>query len=50
MVLSQGSSEDIQAFAELALRCVKNKGDERPIVQEVTLELMRIHLLRSKAK
>jgi serine/threonine protein kinase len=48
-VLSEGSSEDIQAFSELALRCVKNKGDERPTMREVTLELSRIqHLIRSK--
>ena len=49
VVLGQGSNEDIQAFAELALRCVKNKGDERPSMREVTIELKRIlQLLRSK--
>ena len=37
--LSQGSNEDIQAFAELALRCIKKKGDERPAMREVMLEL-----------
>ena len=49
VVLDQGSNEDIQAFAELALRCVKNKGDERPSMREVTIELKRIlQLVRSK--
>ncbi|XP_075643684.1 wall-associated receptor kinase 17-like isoform X1 [Castanea sativa] len=49
VVLSQGSNEDIQALAELALRCIKKKGDERPAMREVTLELRRIqHLIRSK--
>ena len=49
VVLSQGSNEDIQAFAELALRCIKKKGDERPAMREVTLELRRIqHLIWSK--
>ncbi|KAK7843410.1 putative wall-associated receptor kinase-like 13 [Quercus suber] len=49
VVLGQGSNEDIQAFAELALRCVKNKGDERPSMREVTIELRRIlQLVRSK--
>ncbi|KAL4598060.1 hypothetical protein ACB092_11G031600 [Castanea dentata] len=51
VVLSEGGNEDIQVFADLALRCVKNKGDERPTVKEVTLKLMRIqHLVRSKAE
>ena len=44
VVLSQGSNEDIQAFAELALKCVK-KGDERLAMREVTLELRRIQHL-----
>ena len=49
MVLGQGSNEDIQAFAELALRCIKSKGDERPSMREVTIELRRIlQLVRSK--
>ena len=49
VVLSQGSNEDIQAFAELALRCIKKKGDERLSMREVTLELRWIqHLIRSK--
>ena len=49
VVLSQGSNEDIQAFAELALRCIKKKGDERPAMREVMLELRQIqHLIRSK--
>nr|XP_023905053.1 putative wall-associated receptor kinase-like 16 [Quercus suber]POE44693.1 putative wall-associated receptor kinase-like 16 [Quercus suber] len=51
VVLTQGSNEDIQAFSELALRCVKDKGNERPTMKEVTLELMRIqNLVRPKAK
>ena len=49
VVRSQGSNEDIQAFAELAMRCIKKKGYERPTMREVTLELRRIqHLIRSK--
>ena len=49
VVLSQGSNEDIQAFSELALRYVKNKGVERPSMREVTIELRRIlQLVRSK--
>ena len=49
VVLSQGINEDIQAFAELALRCIKKKGDEKLSMREVTLELRRIqHLIRSK--
>ncbi|KAL0012562.1 hypothetical protein SO802_007670 [Lithocarpus litseifolius] len=49
VVLSQGSNEDIQAFAELALRCIKKRGDERPAMKEVTLQLRRIqHLIWSK--
>nr|POE95784.1 wall-associated receptor kinase 3 [Quercus suber] len=49
VVLTQGSNEDIQAFSELALRCVKNKGNERLTMKEVTLELMRIqNLVRPK--
>ncbi|KAK7847070.1 putative wall-associated receptor kinase-like 13 [Quercus suber] len=49
VVLSQGSNEDIQAFIELALRCIKKKGDERPSMREVKLELRRIqHLIWSK--
>uniref|UniRef100_A0A2N9I8D1 CCHC-type domain-containing protein n=1 Tax=Fagus sylvatica TaxID=28930 RepID=A0A2N9I8D1_FAGSY len=49
VVQSQGSNEDIQAFAELAMRCIKKKGYERPTMREVTLELRRIqHLIRSK--
>ncbi|KAK7851885.1 putative wall-associated receptor kinase-like 16 [Quercus suber] len=48
-VLSQGSNEDIHAFSELALRCIKKNGDERPAMREVMLELRRIQLLiRSK--
>uniref|UniRef100_A0A2N9ELD0 Protein kinase domain-containing protein n=1 Tax=Fagus sylvatica TaxID=28930 RepID=A0A2N9ELD0_FAGSY len=48
VVQSQGSNEDIQAFAELAMRCIKKKGYERPTMREVTLELRRIqHLIRS---
>ena len=51
VVLSEGSNEDIQVFIDLALRCVKNKGDERPTVKEVTLKLTRIqHLVRSKVE
>ena len=51
VVLSEGSNEDIQVFTNLALRCVKNKGDERPTVKEVTLKFMRIqHLVRSKGE
>ena len=51
VVLSEGSNEDIQVFVDLALRCVENKGDERPTVKEVTLKLMQIqHLVRSKAE
>ena len=47
--LSQGSKEDIQAFTKLALRCIKKKRDERPVMREVTLELRQIqHLIRSK--
>uniref|UniRef100_A0A7N2LA32 Protein kinase domain-containing protein n=1 Tax=Quercus lobata TaxID=97700 RepID=A0A7N2LA32_QUELO len=45
VVLSQGSNEDIQAFAELALKCIKKKGDERLAMREVTLELRRIQHL-----
>ncbi|KAL4598024.1 hypothetical protein ACB092_11G029700 [Castanea dentata] len=41
----QGSNEDIQAFAELALKCIKKKGDERLAMREVTLELRRIQHL-----
>uniref|UniRef100_A0A7N2M7R5 Protein kinase domain-containing protein n=1 Tax=Quercus lobata TaxID=97700 RepID=A0A7N2M7R5_QUELO len=49
VVLSQGSNEDIQAFTELALRCIKKKGDERPAMREVMLEIRRIqHLVWSK--
>ena len=49
MVLSQGSNEDIQAFSELALRCIKKNGDERPTMGEGMLELRWIQLLiRSK--
>ena len=49
VVLSQGSNEDIQAFLELALRYIKNKGVERPSMREVTIELRRIlQLVRSK--
>ena len=49
VVLSQGSNEDIQAFAVLALRCIKKKGDERPAMREVMLELRQIlHLIWSK--
>uniref|UniRef100_A0A2N9EM53 Protein kinase domain-containing protein n=1 Tax=Fagus sylvatica TaxID=28930 RepID=A0A2N9EM53_FAGSY len=34
-------------FAELAMRCIKKKGYERPTMREVTLELRRIqHLIR----
>ena len=48
VVLRQGSNEDIQAFAELALRCINKKRDERPAMREVTPELRRIqHLIRS---
>ena len=39
VVLSQGSNEDIQAFAELVLKCIKKKGDERLAKREVMLEL-----------
>lgn len=45
VVLSQGSNEDIQAFTELALRCIKKKGDERPAIREVMLEIRRIQYL-----
>ena len=49
VVLSQGSNEDIQAFTELALRCIKKNGDERPAMREVMLEIRRIqHLVWSK--
>nr|XP_023908328.1 putative wall-associated receptor kinase-like 13 [Quercus suber] len=49
VVQSQGSNEDIQAFTELALRCIKKKGDERPAKREVMLELRQIqHLIWSK--
>ncbi|XP_030964792.1 wall-associated receptor kinase-like 8 [Quercus lobata] len=49
MVLSQGSNEDIQAFSELALRCIKKNRDERPAMGEGMLELRWIQLLiRSK--
>ena len=51
VVLSKESNEDIQVFIDLALRCVKNKGDERPTVKEVTLKLTQIqHLVRSKVE
>ena len=45
VVLSQGSNEDIQAFAELALKCIKKEGDERLAMREVTLELRPIQHL-----
>ena len=49
VVLSQGSNVDSQAFTELALRCIKKKGDGRPAMREVTLELRWIqHLIWSK--
>ncbi|XP_022744602.1 wall-associated receptor kinase-like 1 [Durio zibethinus] len=44
-VLEEGSREEIQAFAALAFKCVGKKGDERPTMKEVALELRRIHLL-----
>lgn len=48
-VLEEGSIEEIQAFAELAFKCVGKKGDERPTMKEATLELRRIHhLVRTK--
>nr|POE54031.1 hypothetical protein CFP56_47762 [Quercus suber] len=48
VVLRKGSNEDIQAFADRALRCIKKKRDERPAMREATLEFRRIqHLIRS---
>ncbi|KAK7851888.1 wall-associated receptor kinase 1 [Quercus suber] len=38
VVLRKGSNEDIQAFADRALRCIKKKRDERPAMREATLE------------
>ncbi|KAK1282184.1 Somatic embryogenesis receptor kinase 4 [Acorus calamus] len=40
----EGSSEQFQAFAEIALRCTRGKG-ERPEMKEVVLELRRIKRL-----
>ena len=48
VVLRQGSNEDIQAFAKLALRWINKKRDERLAMREVTPVLRRIqHLIRS---
>ncbi|KAK1281497.1 Wall-associated receptor kinase 4 [Acorus calamus] len=43
-IREEGSSEQFQAFAEIALRCTRGKG-ERPAMKEVVLELRRIKRL-----
>ncbi|XVF30407.1 hypothetical protein REPUB_Repub16aG0054600 [Reevesia pubescens] len=51
IVQEEGNREEIQAFAELAFKCVGKKGDERPTMKEVALELRRIHqLVKSEIK
>ncbi|KAF8390881.1 hypothetical protein HHK36_023180 [Tetracentron sinense] len=41
-ILEEGSREDIDAFAELAFRCLRGTGEERPTMKEVVQELRRI--------
>ncbi|KAL5987591.1 hypothetical protein ACLOJK_035340 [Asimina triloba] len=38
-VASQGRVEEVEAVAELARRCLKLRGDERPVMKEVAMEL-----------
>ncbi|KAK1260043.1 Wall-associated receptor kinase-like 4 [Acorus gramineus] len=41
-IREKGSAEQFQAFMEIALRCTREKGEERPAMKEVVLELRRI--------
>ncbi|KAL5981176.1 hypothetical protein ACLOJK_029097 [Asimina triloba] len=41
-ILRKGNMEQLITFAELALRCVSEKGDERPTMKEVATELRLI--------
>ncbi|KAK1281496.1 Wall-associated receptor kinase 3 [Acorus calamus] len=44
-IRGEGSLKQFQAFAEIALRCTRAKGVERPAMKEVVLELRRIKKL-----
>ncbi|KAK1260042.1 Wall-associated receptor kinase-like 1 [Acorus gramineus] len=44
-IRGKGSLEQFQAFAEIALRCTRAKGVERPTMKDVVLELRRIKKL-----
>ncbi|KAL8064532.1 hypothetical protein ABFX02_01G096900 [Erythranthe guttata] len=41
-ILREGSLEQISAMGELVKRCVEMKGDDRPTMKEVTMELERL--------
>ncbi|PKI55487.1 hypothetical protein CRG98_024099 [Punica granatum] len=42
-VLREAATEETQAFAGLAVRCAASRGEERPTMREVAIELRRIH-------
>ncbi|XP_035546550.1 wall-associated receptor kinase 2-like [Juglans regia] len=41
-IIAEGNQEQIQQFVELARSCLAVKGDERPTMREVAMELERI--------
>ncbi|KAF6138207.1 hypothetical protein GIB67_011047 [Kingdonia uniflora] len=44
-ILREGKVAQVEAFAALAFRCLRYKGEERPIMMDVTKELRRIQIM-----
>ncbi|EYU31608.1 hypothetical protein MIMGU_mgv1a018785mg, partial [Erythranthe guttata] len=48
-ILRQGSLDQIAEVAEIVKKCVKLKGEERPTIKEVTMELERLRKFNLQA-
>ncbi|XP_040997136.1 putative wall-associated receptor kinase-like 16 [Juglans microcarpa x Juglans regia] len=47
-IVAEGNKEQIQQFVELARRCLAVKGDERPTMREVAMELEGIREMQER--
>ncbi|XP_059454880.1 wall-associated receptor kinase 2-like [Corylus avellana] len=49
-IVEEGNKEQIKEVVELAERCLKVKGDERPSMQEVAMKLERIRKIETHSR
>ncbi|CBI18947.3 unnamed protein product, partial [Vitis vinifera] len=48
-IVNEGNIEQLREAANLAKRCLRLKGDERPTMKEVSMELERIKMMEKQA-